>query len=84
MIVPETQGFYFFVKILFGSYLHIKGLNSPIKVKILRFYWEKICITCIFLLKACTFSVLKDFSVQNLKTTPRFIYLELLIIGVVF
>ena len=30
MIVPETQGFYFFAKILFGSYLHIKGLNSPI------------------------------------------------------
>ena len=28
--------------------------------------------------------VLKDFSVENLETTPRSIYLELLIIGVVF
>ena len=28
--------------------------------------------------------VLKDFSVENLETTPRFIYLELQIIGVVF
>ena len=28
--------------------------------------------------------VLKDFFVENLETTPRSIYLELLIIGVVF
>ena len=28
--------------------------------------------------------VLKDFSVENLETTPRSIYLELLIIGVAF
>ena len=28
--------------------------------------------------------ILKDFAVQNLETTPRSIYLELLIIGIVF
>ena len=28
--------------------------------------------------------ILKDFSVENLETSPRSIYLELLIIGVVF
>ena len=42
-------------------------------------------ITCIFLFeKHVTSQVLKDFSIENLETTPRSIYLELLIIVIAF
>ena len=51
-----------------------------------RFYdfiEEKIC-SIHFFSKHVLSQVLKDFFVENLETTPRSIYLELLIIGVVF
>ena len=54
-----------------------------------RFYdfiEEKICSIHFlhFFSKHVLSQVLKDFFVENLETTPRSIYLELLIIGIVF
>ena len=76
----EMQGFYFFVK--FGLVLiyiwkvYRKKSSSIVQCSIhyLHFSFEKHVPS----------QVLKDFSVENLETTPRSIYLELLIIGVVF
>ena len=54
---------------------------------LLRFYWEKICsIQYLHFAfeKDVPSYVLKDFFIENLETTPRSIYVELLIIGVVF
>ena len=82
-IVLVMQGFYFFVK--FGLVL----------IYILKVYRKK--FSSILLRKNISNSyfhfafekhvssqVLKDFSVENLETTARSIYLKLLIIGVVF
>ena len=54
---------------------------------LLRFYWEKICSIHYLHFafeKDVPSYVLKDFFIENLETTPRSIYVELLIIGVVF
>ena len=74
------QGFYLFVK--FGLvFIHILKVyrrkpSSFVQYSIhfLHFSFEKHAPS----------QVLKDFSVENLETTPRSIYLELLIIGIVF
>ena len=74
------QEFYFFVK--FGLVL----------VYILKLYRKKSfsigqCSIHYFNFsfeKQVTSQILKDFSVENLETTPRSIYLELLIIGIAF
>ena len=78
------QGFYFFVK--FGLVL-IYVLKVYRKNSLFDFIEEKICsIHSLHFAfeKHVPFQVLKDFFVENLETTPRSIYLELLIIGVVF
>ena len=77
------QGFCFFVK--FGLVL-IYILKVYCKNS-LRFYWEKICSIHYLHFafeKHVPSQVLKDFSAENLETTPKSIYLELLIIGIVF
>ena len=62
------QGFYFFVK--FGLVL-ICILRFIIKNP-LRFYWEKICsIHCLHFAFE-KHQVLKDFSLENLETSPRY------------
>ena len=53
----------------------------------LRFYREKICSIHYLhfaIEKDVPSYVLKDFFIENLETTPRSIYVELLIIGVLF
>ena len=82
-IVLVMQGFYFSIKcgLALIYILKVHSKNS------LQFYWEKIYSIHYlhFALEKHVYSqVLKDFSVENLETTPRFIYLELLVIGVVF
>ena len=77
------QAFYFFAK--FGLVLIYilkvyRKKSSPI-------YWEKICLIHYLHFafeKHVPCQVLKGFSVENLETTPRSVYLELLIIEVVF
>ena len=74
------QGFYFFVKfglvLIYILKVYRKKSSSIVQCSIhyLHFSFEKHVPS----------QVLKDFSVENLETTPRSIYLELLIIGVVF
>ena len=74
------QGFYFFVKfglvLIYISKFYRKKSSSIVQCSIhyLHFSFEKHVPS----------EVLKDFSVENLETTPRYIYLELLIIGIVF
>ena len=65
----------------------MQGFCFFVEFGLVRFHWEK--IRSIYYLhfdfeKHVPSPVLKDFSIENLKTTLRFIYLELLIIGVVF
>ena len=78
------QGLYFFVKFGLVLIYTLKAYHKKSSSILLRknmfnswlpfFFW-----------KACVPShVLRDFSFENVETTPRFIYLELLIIGVVF
>ena len=82
-IVLVMQGFYFSIKcgLALIYILKVHRKNS------LQFYWEKIYSIHYlhFAFEKHVYSqVLKDFSVENLETSPRFIYLELLVIGVVF
>ena len=77
------QGFYFFVK--FGLVLIYILKAYPIKSSSILSRKNMFnSLLPFFFWKAYTFQVLKDFSVENLGTTPRSIYLELLIIGIVF
>ena len=72
------QAFYFSVK--FGLVL----------IYVLEVYRKK--SSSILLRKICSIhylhfsfeKILKDFSVENLESTPRYIYLKLLIMGIVF
>ena len=74
------QGFYFFVKfglvLVYILKIYRKRSFSIVQCSIhyLSFSFEK----------QVTSQILKDFSVENLETTPRSIYLELLIIGIAF
>ena len=81
---PSDAGLLRSCEIWFGSYLYVKGLSWEslfdfIEKKYVQF------ITCILLLKSMFFlRFWKISGVENLETTPRSIYLELLITGVVF
>ena len=82
-IASVTLDFYFWVKFDLVLIYMLKIYRK----KSLWFYWEKICSIHYLHFpfeKHVPSQVLKDFSVENLETTPRSIYLELLIIGVVF
>ena len=74
------QGFYFFVKfglvLIYTRKVYRKKSSSIVQCSIdyFHFSFEKHVLS----------QVLKDFSAEILETTPRSIYLELLIIGVVF
>ena len=79
------QGFYFFVKFGFVLIYVLKVYRK----KVLFDFIEKKYISWIHYLhfafkKHVPSQVLKDFSAENFETTPRSIYLVLLIIGIVF
>ena len=67
------QGFYFFGKFAF-VFIYILKVCRKKSSSIFHFAFEK----------HVPYQVLKDFFVENQETTPRSIYMELLIIGVVF
>ena len=74
------QGFYFFVEfgfvLIYALKVYRKKSSSivPCSIHYLHFSFEKHVPS----------QVLKDFFVEILETTPRSIYLKLLIIGIVF
>ena len=77
------QGFYFFVKfgLVLIYVLKVCRKKSP-SILLRKNMFNSLLAFCFW--KHVPSHVLQDFSVENLETTPRFIYLELLIIGVVF
>ena len=82
-IVLVMQSFYFFVKFSFVLMYILKVYCRKSSSILLRKNIINSLVTFCFE-EHVPSQVLKDFSVENLKTTPRSIYLELLIIGVVF
>ena len=78
------QGFYFFVKFGLVVIYILKFYRKKFSSILLRKNMFNSLVLHFAFEKHVPSQVLKDFSVENLETTPRFIYLELQIIGVVF
>ena len=80
------QGFYFFVKFgLVLIYILKVYRKKSSSILLRKNMFNSLCSNMFIAFeKHVPSQVLKDFFVENLETTPRPIYLELLIIGVVF
>ena len=83
------QGFYFFVKFGLVLIYVLMLYRKKFSLILLRKYMFNSLLAFFFFfffffffVKHVPSQVLKDFSVENLETAPRSIYLELLIIGI--
>ena len=77
------QGIYIFVKFgLVLIYILKVYRRKSSSILLRKNMFNSLLAFCFW--KALPSQVLKDFPVENLEITPRSIYLELLIIGVVF
>ena len=77
------QGFYFFVKfdLILVYLLKVYRKKSP-SILLRKNMFDSLLAFCFW--KHVPSQILKDFSAESLETTPTSIYLELLIIGVIF